>query len=97
MKLLNFQIGSCSTPFFGIVIKGYAVSFETLRQKFGYMHGELTDVYSYLENLPSSKDAASELLNYGEAYIVTPDEIGDPLALRVKVRIGGDMNGKGVL
>ena len=69
MKLLNFQFASVDLPHWGVVIKGYAVSFETLMQKSGQTHEELTDVYSYLENLPGSEDAARELLKYGEAYI----------------------------
>jgi 2-keto-4-pentenoate hydratase/2-oxohepta-3-ene-1,7-dioic acid hydratase in catechol pathway len=74
MKLLNFQSGSGGTPLFGIVIKGHAVSFKTLLQKSGQKRGELADVYSYLENLPSSEEAARELLKYGEAYIASFNE-----------------------
>lgn len=69
MKLLNFQFVSSGAPQFGVVVKGYAVSFETLRQQYGQTRAELTDVYSYLENLPSSEEMARELLKYGEAYI----------------------------
>ena len=69
MKLLNFQTGYGGATLFGVVIKGYAVSFETLQQKSGQTRAELTDIYSYLEHLPSSEDAARELLKYGEAYI----------------------------
>ncbi len=69
MKLLNYQRGLNGKTLFGIVIKGYAVSIETLRQKSGQTHEELTDVYSYLENLPGSENSARELLKYGEAYI----------------------------
>jgi 2-keto-4-pentenoate hydratase/2-oxohepta-3-ene-1,7-dioic acid hydratase in catechol pathway len=69
MKLLNFQSPSDHAPCFGIVINGYAVSFKILLQKSGQKHDELADVYSYLENLPSSEDAAREMLKYGEAYI----------------------------
>ena len=69
MKLLNFQSGTGGTSLFGVVIKGHAVSFKTLLQKSGQTRGELSDVYSYLENLPSSEDAARELLKYGEANI----------------------------
>jgi 2-keto-4-pentenoate hydratase/2-oxohepta-3-ene-1,7-dioic acid hydratase in catechol pathway len=69
MKLLNFQSVSGGTPHFGVVIKGYAVSFETLMQKSGQTRDELSDVYCYLEKLPSSEDAARELLKYGEAYL----------------------------
>jgi 2-keto-4-pentenoate hydratase/2-oxohepta-3-ene-1,7-dioic acid hydratase in catechol pathway len=69
MKLLNFQSVSGGEPKFGIVITGYAVSFETLQQKSGHTRTQLTNVYSYLDNLPSSEDAARELLKYGEAYI----------------------------
>lgn len=69
MKLLNFKSPYGDTPLFGIVIKGYAVSFEALQQKSGHVRKELTDVHSYLENLPVSEDAARELLKYGEAYI----------------------------
>ncbi|MFA5321281.1 MAG: fumarylacetoacetate hydrolase family protein [Smithella sp.] len=68
MKLLNFQSAS-GTPHFGVVIRGYAMSFETLLKKAGQTSGELKDVYSYLENLPVSEDVARELLKYGEAYI----------------------------
>ena len=35
MKLLNFQFASGGAPQFGVVIKGYAVSFETLQQNPG--------------------------------------------------------------
>jgi 2-keto-4-pentenoate hydratase/2-oxohepta-3-ene-1,7-dioic acid hydratase in catechol pathway len=69
MKLLNFQAEAGGAPKFGIAIKGYAVSFETLQQKSGQTRIQLSDVYSYLENLPSSEDAAREFLKYGEAYI----------------------------
>ena len=69
MKLLNFQSVPGGRPLFGVVIKGYAVSFETLLQKAGQTRNELSDVYSYLEKLSSSEDAARELLKYGEAYI----------------------------
>ncbi len=69
MKLLTYQRGLNGKTLFGVVIKGYAVSFETLRQKSGSTHEELTDVYSYLENLPESENSARELLKYGEAYI----------------------------
>jgi hypothetical protein len=65
MKLLNFQFGTGGTSLFGVE----AVSFKTLLQKSGQTRGELSDVYSYLENLPSSEDAARELLKYGEANI----------------------------
>jgi hypothetical protein len=74
MKLLNFQSGTGGTPLFGVVIKGHAVSFETLLQKSGQTRGELSDVYSYLENLPSSEKAARDLLKYGEAYIASFNE-----------------------
>ena len=74
MKLLNFQFVSGGAPKFGVVIKGYSVSFETLQHKSGQTRGELSDVYSYLENLPSSEDAARELLKYGEAYISSFNE-----------------------
>jgi 2-keto-4-pentenoate hydratase/2-oxohepta-3-ene-1,7-dioic acid hydratase in catechol pathway len=74
MKLLNFQFVSGDAPKFGVVIKGYAVSFEMLQQQYGQTHAELTDIYSYLENLPSSEDAARELLKYGEAYISSFNE-----------------------
>ncbi|MBN1365214.1 MAG: fumarylacetoacetate hydrolase family protein [Syntrophaceae bacterium] len=69
MKLLNFQSLSDGVPRFGVVIKGYAVSFEILLQKTGKNRGELADVYLYLDNLPSSEDAARELMKYGEDYI----------------------------
>jgi len=69
MKLLNFQYPSGGVSHFGVVIKGYAVSFEALLQKAGKTRSELADVYSYLDNLPSSEDAARELLKYGETYI----------------------------
>jgi len=69
MKLLNFQSVPGGDPTFGIVITGYAVSFETLQQKSGQIRMELSNVYSYLEKLPSSEDAVRELLKYGEAYI----------------------------
>lgn len=69
MKLLNFQAESGGIPKFGVVISGYAVSFETLQQKSGQTSVQLLDVYSYLENLPLSENAARDLLKYGEAYI----------------------------
>jgi len=69
MKLLNFQSFPGGKSKFGIVITGYAVSFETLQLKSGETGGQLSDVYSYLENLPASEDAARELMKYGEAYI----------------------------
>ena len=69
MKLLNFQYPPGGVSNFGVVINGYAVSFEALLQKAGKTRSELADVYSYLDNLPSSEDAARELLKYGEAYI----------------------------
>jgi hypothetical protein len=69
MKLLNFQAVSGGAPLFGVVIGDYAVSFETLRQKAEKVRAEFSDVLSYLENLPSSEDAARELLKYGEANI----------------------------
>lgn len=67
MKLLNFQFGTGGTSLFGVVIKGHGVSFKTLLHKSGQTRGELSGVYSYLENLPSSEDAARELMKYGEA------------------------------
>jgi len=69
MKLLNFQSVPGGAPKFGVVIKGYAVSFATLQLKSGQTSAELSDVYSYLENLPSSEDTARELMKYAEAYI----------------------------
>jgi 2-keto-4-pentenoate hydratase/2-oxohepta-3-ene-1,7-dioic acid hydratase in catechol pathway len=69
MKLLNYQSLSGGVPSFGVVVKGYAVSFDILSQKSGQTHSELKDVYSYLENLPISEDVARELLKYGEACI----------------------------
>ena len=69
MKLLNFQFGTGGTSLFGVVIKGHGVSFKTLLHKSGQTRGELSGVYSYLENLPSSEDAARELMKYGEANI----------------------------
>ncbi len=69
MKFLNFQAKSGTAPKFGVVISGYAVSFETLQQKSGQTNIQLSDVYSYLENLPSSENAARDLLKYGNAYI----------------------------
>lgn len=69
MKLLNFQYGSAGAAHFGVVIKGYAVSFETLLEKTGQTRREFKDVYSYLENLPASEESAGELLKYGEACI----------------------------
>lgn len=69
MKLLNFQAESGATSKFGVVISGHAVSFETLQQKSGQTSVQLSDVYSYLENLPSSENAAKELLKFGNTYI----------------------------
>jgi 2-keto-4-pentenoate hydratase/2-oxohepta-3-ene-1,7-dioic acid hydratase in catechol pathway len=69
MKLLNFQSVPGGKSNFGVVITGYAVSFEALQLKSGLTGGYLSDVYSYLENLPSSEGAARELMKYGEAYI----------------------------
>ena len=69
MKLLNFQSVYGGATLFGIVIKAYAVSFEALQQKSGQTRAQLTDIYSYLEHLPTSEAAARELLKYGEAYI----------------------------
>lgn len=69
MKLINFQSGTGGISLFGVVIKGHAVSFKTLLQKSGQTRGVLSDVYSYLENLLSSEDAARELLKYGEENI----------------------------
>lgn len=71
MKLLNFQSGSGRVKRFGIVIKGYAVSFETLTQKCGQYFGELKDIYAYLESLPASEEKARELLQYGESCIAS--------------------------
>jgi 2-keto-4-pentenoate hydratase/2-oxohepta-3-ene-1,7-dioic acid hydratase in catechol pathway len=69
MKLLNFQSAPVGKSNFGVVITGYAVSFEALQLKSGLTGGHLSNVYSYLENLPSSEDAARELMKYGEVYI----------------------------
>ncbi|KQC11020.1 MAG: hypothetical protein APR62_10795 [Smithella sp. SDB] len=69
MKLLNFQAESGAMPEFGVVISGHAVSFKTLLQKSGQSNVLLLDIYSYLENLPSSENAARDLLNYGNVYI----------------------------
>jgi 2-keto-4-pentenoate hydratase/2-oxohepta-3-ene-1,7-dioic acid hydratase in catechol pathway len=69
MKMLSFQPLFQQEALFGVVIKGYAVSFATLLQKSGQTNEILTDVYSYLENLPRSEDEARELLKYGEASI----------------------------
>lgn len=71
MKLLNFQPGPSGMPQFGVVISGHAVSFATLMKKAGQTREELADVYSYLENLPASADAARDLLKYGESYIAS--------------------------
>ena len=43
MKLLNFQSASGGEPKFGVVITGYAVSFETLQQKSGQTRTQLTE------------------------------------------------------
>jgi hypothetical protein len=45
MKLLNFQSASGGKPKFGVVITGYAVSFEMLQQKSGQTGEELRDIY----------------------------------------------------
>lgn len=80
MKLLNFQSVEGGKTLFGVVINGYAVSFEMLMQKSGHARAELSDVYSYLEKLPSSEDAARYLQKYGETYIATfPDNEKTPL------------------
>ncbi|MGD0279584.1 MAG: fumarylacetoacetate hydrolase family protein [Smithella sp.] len=80
MKLLNFKPVSGSTPLFGVVIRGYAVSFETLLRKSGQKNVEFTDIYSYLEKLPSSEDAARVLLKYGYANFSSfSDEEKTPL------------------
>jgi 2-keto-4-pentenoate hydratase/2-oxohepta-3-ene-1,7-dioic acid hydratase in catechol pathway len=68
MKLLNFQTAQGEKKF-GIVVKGHAVSFDILSKKLRHEFGELSDVYSYLEKLPESENAARELLKYGEAYL----------------------------
>lgn len=69
MKLLNFRSVSGDAILFGVVIKGYAVSFDILQQKAGKTQDELKNIYSYLENLPASEDEARELLKFGETYI----------------------------
>lgn len=69
MKLLSFQSVSGGAILFGVVVRGYAVSFDILQQKAGKIHDGLNNIYSYLENLPASEDAARELLMFGEAYI----------------------------
>lgn len=71
MKLLNFQDETRGVPRFGIVIKGHAVAFDVLAQKLGHDFPELTDIYAYLENLPRSQDAASQLEKYGDAYLAS--------------------------
>lgn len=80
MKLLNYQSYPGGNAKFGVVITGYAVSFEILQLKSGLTGGQLSDVYSYLENLPASEDAARELMKYGEAYLPSfSDEEKTPL------------------
>lgn len=69
MKLLNFQTKVDADPLFGVVVRGYAVSFKALMQKAGQTRGELADIYAYLENLPSSENAARELMDYAETRI----------------------------
>jgi 2-keto-4-pentenoate hydratase/2-oxohepta-3-ene-1,7-dioic acid hydratase in catechol pathway len=71
MKLLNFQSFPGGNSKFGVVITGYAVSFETLQMKSGLTGAELSNVYTYLENLPASENAARELMKYGEAYLAS--------------------------
>lgn len=74
MKLLNFQSPHANGPFFGIVVKGRAVSFDVLMYKTGQSRVELSDIYSYLDHLPLSESIARELLHYAEAYISTLSE-----------------------
>lgn len=69
MKLLNFQSVSGNAILFGVVVKGYAVSFDILQRKAGKTQAGLQNVYSYLENLPASEDTARELLMFGEAHV----------------------------
>lgn len=69
MKLLNFQCGSGTAPMFGVVVNGYAVSFETLMKKSGQIQDALSDMYWYLDHLPSSEETARKLLQYGDANI----------------------------
>jgi 2-keto-4-pentenoate hydratase/2-oxohepta-3-ene-1,7-dioic acid hydratase in catechol pathway len=74
MKLLNFQTPCGKDSFFGVVVKGWAVSFEVLMHKTGQSRVELSDIYAYLDNLPQSEAMARELLQYGEAYISTMND-----------------------
>ncbi len=69
MKLLNFLPSSEDGSLFGVVVRGYAVSFRTLMQKAGTTYAELNDIYAYLENLPTSERAAREMLQIGDAYL----------------------------
>lgn len=85
MKLLNFQYGSEPTALFGVVIKDYAVSFETLMRKSGQKHEKLVNIDAYLENLPSSEDEARELLRDGETCLSSLSDTEKIPLMKVKI------------
>ncbi len=85
MKLLNFQSIPGGASWFGLVIDGNAIAFETLVRKSGKAGTGLADVYSYLDQLPASEDAARELQQYGEANIASFTDV-EKMSLE-KIRI----------
>jgi len=68
MKLIRFTTADSPNPFFGVLIRNYAVPFAVLQSKAGKPHPYLADSQTYLTNLPDSERAAKELLAWGEQH-----------------------------
>ena len=71
MKLIRFEY-SGSRPQFGVVIGDHAVAFAALQARSGKSDPRLTDSRTYLANLPTSEQAARELLAWGQEHMDEP-------------------------
>lgn len=74
MKLIRFTADAPQGPYFGVVVRGHAISFAALQRKAGTSYSYLADSRSYLSNLPNSEREARDLLAWGEEHF---GELGD--------------------
>jgi 2-keto-4-pentenoate hydratase/2-oxohepta-3-ene-1,7-dioic acid hydratase in catechol pathway len=66
MKLATYIEHGNDKSKFGVVVDGYVYSFKDLQEEINQHSPELVDIYSYLANLPHSREKAQELAKYAE-------------------------------
>lgn len=69
MKLITFSVNNSKLEQFGIVIDGYAISFERLQNYSDQCTPLLNNIYNYLQGLPETEQHARKLHDFAQKLI----------------------------